>query len=560
MDSIAYVDRIVREYLLFRGFVGAVRAFDSDATTADRNVAYDADKITSMLLSYAQSLDHAELTATWSYFDTQFFIRLPSAVYKSSVRRLFVSLQRYFIICAVQQKKLGRIQEFFEAHPELTSDPDWSLWFALPFAKRPESDPRYQLFFSKIWLEIFTTSLRNFIGFVFANLPLPVLLNFNVERVKRKTLELEVDKLREEVADLKERLAKRTSQLRSAPSVTSLGNAAASMTLQDDEPFIILHEDRLTLHDNTAVKAASLAGDGTMMASVDFENGLRVWNQLKPTLPIIKLALPAECSSLNWGSQGNAKLLYLGTSVGTVKAYSVDSRLNFVRELKCPLSVVTSVHAVGSNLLMASLSSLDSGPSKQQGAIALWSLRSWELETTINLPEAVNLMHCNRSGTLAIACSLSGAAFVLDLSSRTVQHAFTVDGHILAVAMASDSTALHLVLQSGQLIKYSLDGIADPLQTHMLTGGSVSAATTPTSTPMAAAATPLTPPTVRFSPGADYVLVGTTVYRVATGKAVHTMEQTTWTGTSLACVEWQGNTWAHGLLDGSVHVTKLMYA
>jgi hypothetical protein len=40
----------------------------------------------------------------------------------------------------------------------------------LPFSKKPEADPEFDLFFSKAWLDTFTISLHNFLSTVFQNM------------------------------------------------------------------------------------------------------------------------------------------------------------------------------------------------------------------------------------------------------------------------------------------------------------------------------------------------------------------------------------------------------
>lgn len=68
----------------------------------------------------------------------------------------------------------------------------------LPYLKQPELDPQFRVFFSKSWAETFTLSLHNFLSTIFKSVPLPRILNFNVERLIRKSLENQILSLKQE--------------------------------------------------------------------------------------------------------------------------------------------------------------------------------------------------------------------------------------------------------------------------------------------------------------------------------------------------------------------------
>ena len=61
--SVAQMDELVKEYLLFRGFSQTLKSFDHDLKI-DKDRCFKADKITDQLLSYVYSYD---LSGLFSY-------------------------------------------------------------------------------------------------------------------------------------------------------------------------------------------------------------------------------------------------------------------------------------------------------------------------------------------------------------------------------------------------------------------------------------------------------------------------------------------------------------
>ncbi|KAF9975926.1 WD repeat-containing protein 91 [Actinomortierella ambigua] len=147
MNSIQHIDELIKEYLLFRGFTNTYKAFEAENKT-------DRDK----------------------------------------------GFQTY----AIQHKRKEKVTEFFDTHgADLQGSAEWVRWFALPFSKKPESDPEFDLFFSKAWLDTFTVSLHNLLSTVFQNMPLPNLLCFNLDRLHRKALQTEIETLQGTIETLK---------------------------------------------------------------------------------------------------------------------------------------------------------------------------------------------------------------------------------------------------------------------------------------------------------------------------------------------------------------------
>ncbi|CAO3617846.1 unnamed protein product [Cunninghamella echinulata] len=180
MNSLYQVDDLVKEYLLFRGFTNTFRALETESRV-DKDKGFQVDKI----------LD-----------ELQFL--LPMGMFHGTVKKFEICLLRHYLVHAVQHKKRDKVKEFFESFgPELHGKPEWSQWFALAYVKTPNTDPVFETYFTKQWVDNYTTSLFNFLSTIFQNMPLPSLLAFNVDQAQRKTQQTEIETLKSTVDHLK---------------------------------------------------------------------------------------------------------------------------------------------------------------------------------------------------------------------------------------------------------------------------------------------------------------------------------------------------------------------
>jgi len=143
----------------------------------------------------------------WKYLDNRFFSQIDSR-FCMTLKRMEISLLKYYIVVQIQKNKKDKILEFYNIlGNELLGKAEWDHnWFAMPFIKKPESNPLFKICFSKQWLETFTSSLTNFLNTIFQNITLPSLLNFNTDRYIRKAQECEIQALRNLIDNLKTEL------------------------------------------------------------------------------------------------------------------------------------------------------------------------------------------------------------------------------------------------------------------------------------------------------------------------------------------------------------------
>ncbi|KAI8099668.1 WD40-repeat-containing domain protein [Halteromyces radiatus] len=202
MNSLYQVDDLVKEYLLFRGFTNTFRALETESRT-DKDKGFQVDKILEELLSFITNGDVNGLVEYYRYLDIRFFSRLDTR-FQQTIKKFELCLLRHYLIHAIQHKKREKVKEFFEVYgPDLHGLSEWSEWFALPYVKQPSSDPVFESFFTKQWVDNYTTSLHNFLATIFQKMPLPSLLAFNVDRSQRKSQQAEIENLKMTVDNMK---------------------------------------------------------------------------------------------------------------------------------------------------------------------------------------------------------------------------------------------------------------------------------------------------------------------------------------------------------------------
>ncbi len=167
MNSLAYADDLVREYLIFRGLAKTASMFEAEKKTSKLRGGFQAAKVIEQLMSYIHSCNLSSLLELWEYLNRNFFLRLDKDL-SYTVKKLEQSLKRYYIVHCCASGHMDRVEEFFEAlAPDLLRDQEWRHWFALRYLKAPASDPAFELYFSKQWLDVFIVSLHNFLSTIF---------------------------------------------------------------------------------------------------------------------------------------------------------------------------------------------------------------------------------------------------------------------------------------------------------------------------------------------------------------------------------------------------------
>jgi len=195
MAHVQYLDEIIREYFLFRGFGSTVKSFDADLK-ADKEKSFRVDKIIDQLMIFINTYDLNALRDLWFHLENHMFSKLETH-FTSGVKKLENAVLKFYLINCVVTNKPEKITEFFlKMTPELQNQQEWKDWFMLPYVKNPEDNPGFSLHFTKQWQDSLLVSLHNFLASIFQYMPTPVLIHYEEDANKIRMLEEKNESLR----------------------------------------------------------------------------------------------------------------------------------------------------------------------------------------------------------------------------------------------------------------------------------------------------------------------------------------------------------------------------
>ncbi|XP_026682213.1 WD repeat-containing protein 91-like [Diaphorina citri] len=89
MTHIQYIDELIREYLLFRGFAGTLKMFDIELKQ-DKEKGFRVDRIVDQFLQLIYAHDLTAVREFWSHLHTRMFSKLEKEF--TSCKLLLISL------------------------------------------------------------------------------------------------------------------------------------------------------------------------------------------------------------------------------------------------------------------------------------------------------------------------------------------------------------------------------------------------------------------------------------------------------------------------------------
>ena len=202
-SALDYVDGLVKEYLLFRGFNHAFHAFESDCSS-DRGRAFNVDEVLELILDdFVPKYECRRLISLCEFLESNIFCKLEPEL-QQEFTRLRNSIYKKYIVHALQNKQADRVADFFKrsAHLLRRQPREWNAWFSIHYLKNPETDLEFELYFSQEWSDALRLSLQNLLSTAFHKVPLPSILRFNLDRVFRRNLQLQIRALQVEKARL----------------------------------------------------------------------------------------------------------------------------------------------------------------------------------------------------------------------------------------------------------------------------------------------------------------------------------------------------------------------
>ncbi|CAG8478878.1 7972_t:CDS:10 [Dentiscutata heterogama] len=478
VDSFQQIDELIKEYLLFRGFTATFRSFESECR-GDKDKRYQAEKIIEELYTFITNSDINGLIDYWKYLDLRYFSRLDARFF-GSVNKFEENLLKYYLVYGslrtTQQKRKEKVLEFFDTFgTELNGNSGWTKWFGLPFSKDPTTDPNYEVFFTKQWLEKFTISLHNFLNAIFQNMPLPSLICFNLDRLHRYVLEDEIQSLQNEIDSIKNVKAETKSidtEIRQkikpfflSPSrsqsttsnkglvVNSDNNVSKSPEIYADDlcltpiseyaidnslelpgedinPFTIMNQE-IYLEHASGISLAKFSHKGNLIASCDMDSIVSVWSYSGTPVKckIDNLNLNVTC--LEWESRSD-KLFLIGTDERFIKIFNKESQ-SIVHEFQTDehFPRVKQINCSPVEPLFACSSSpkeVDDGLNNFNGSLITWNLKTMMIQDkfifdpsiskTSGLPVApIETLQFNHNGQMLVTGDRAGCMRIFDIRS-----------------------------------------------------------------------------------------------------------------------------------------------
>uniref|UniRef100_A0A6B2EE22 ARMC9 CTLH-like domain-containing protein n=1 Tax=Phlebotomus kandelakii TaxID=1109342 RepID=A0A6B2EE22_9DIPT len=230
MAHVQYVDGLIREYLLFRGFSNTLKAFDTELKQ-DKDRSFRVDKIIDKISHSINIQDLGALREMWAHLDGHLFTKLEHS-YTVAVKKLESGLLKLYLVTAFSANKMDKITEFFgKLAQELQNQSEWKEWFLFPFCKNPEEHPVFGVCFTKQWQDTLMISLHNFLATIFQCMPQPTLIRAETEASMIK-------KLQDENAALKSRLqALSVGQPQASGSSTTTTSHQSRISAFNDQKY-----------------------------------------------------------------------------------------------------------------------------------------------------------------------------------------------------------------------------------------------------------------------------------------------------------------------------------
>ncbi|XP_060650773.1 WD repeat-containing protein 91 [Drosophila nasuta] len=225
MAQVAFVDSMLREYLVFRGYSNTLKALDVEQRN-EKDQHFRAERLIEHFNTAIQASDLTAVRSLWLHLDNNLFSKLDHT-YAVAVKKLENSLLKYYLVTAYSNNRTDKISEFFnKLAAELQQQSEWKDWFFFPFCRNAEESPTFTLFFTKPWQDTLLLSLRNFLTTVYQCLPQPSFVRAEQEaahmqrlqddntRLRARLLQLQQEQQQQQVSSSSQNLSGETSSAR----------------------------------------------------------------------------------------------------------------------------------------------------------------------------------------------------------------------------------------------------------------------------------------------------------------------------------------------------------
>ncbi|XP_027769201.1 WD repeat-containing protein 91 homolog isoform X8 [Solanum pennellii] len=237
MENMVYAEELVKEFLVFRGFTNTLQAFVKELGT-DIGKGFQVDKIIDLVFSiYIPKFQAENLIQLLRFFSNCFSSHETHLI--SVISELDISIIQYYIIHAIQAGRKDKVIELFDIHGTelLQKDQHWASWFAIPYIKAPQSEPKFRVYFSKEWSNALHLSLRNFLTKMFNGTRIPALMKISSERNMVSRLKGDIKQLNFKLAQLQVSLEEKETQLHQLRSSSLLATEVIVGTDSTSNPL-----------------------------------------------------------------------------------------------------------------------------------------------------------------------------------------------------------------------------------------------------------------------------------------------------------------------------------
>ncbi|KAJ1816890.1 hypothetical protein LPJ56_002214, partial [Coemansia sp. RSA 2599] len=487
IESVQFIDDLIREYLLFRGFKSTLMAFEDDLEK-DQDKGFSAEKIVDELLEMAKELRVDDFLEYWKYLSFRFFSHLSTKYHRTT--KMFESrIIRLFLVSAIKAGERTQIRKFMDTHGQVLGKQggDWIPWLGIEYVENPAGRPEFQNFFSDHWYTSLRTALIDFMQTIFPAMAVPRIMLFDKERRKIDALQRRLKLFEEQMGDETRIKALETTEYEpnlvenhigsvdavKSPVIKAADAAAVAGepadigqdvgVIQTDEPSSMLKISRedIFLEHNSGISLAKFSVAGDLIASYDDESILKIWSpDPLSSMPKMKNELDFAVSAMAWDRK-HVHLLYLYDDDGYIHTLNTNTNLlnpHLVAEKRYPWIQTMRASSVSSTLLTVCSSKPES---TSDLSLRIWDAGANKVLASKRLATKVDThgvgAALNHNGNLAVLAYSTGFVKLLDTRSfETVARIDTKQQDLCAIEFSMSEDSVMAVTEEGRLTQWSL--------------------------------------------------------------------------------------------------------
>ncbi|KAJ1642877.1 hypothetical protein J3B02_001672 [Coemansia erecta] len=487
IESVQFIDDLIREYLLFRGFKSTLMAFEEDLEK-DQDKGFSAEYIVDELLTMAKELRVDDFLDYWKYLTFRFFSHL-SPKYHRTTKMFEARIIRLFLVSAIKAGERMQIRKFMDVHGHALGKQggDWIPWLGIEYVENPAGRPEFQNFFSDHWFTSLRTALVDFVQTIFPAMAVPRIMLFDKERRKIDALKRRIKLFEEQMSDetriktleateyesnlvedhigivdaVKSPVIKAADTAATAGDPTDIGQAVGVIHTDEPSSMLKISREDIFLEHNSGISLAKFSVTGDLIASYDDESILKIWSPdpLSST-PKMKKELDFTASAMTWDRK-HMHLLYLYDEDGFIHTLNTNTNLlnpHHVVEKRHPWIQAMRASSISSTLLTVCSSKPES---TSDLSLRIWDASANKTLATKRLTTKVDThgisVALNHNGNLAVLAYNTGFVKLLDTRSfETVAKIDTKQQDLCAIEFSMDEDSVIAVTEEGRLTQWSL--------------------------------------------------------------------------------------------------------